>query len=344
MESNGSAGAYRVVDRLLALRGLLRAEPRTREQVFNRLSAYYAEELSETSRDRKLARDLQYLARWGYRKEYDHLAKTYALAAPQIEGDWEEDELIALAALRESFTAGAPYADVVQTLLKKIERGLVERQRKIYTRKPALTIKLAMGEEPLEAAAIRRKLQEAIDAHQRVSFKYRPLDRPQVIPHPDDEPVKLEFYDGHIYLWAYCYKMDRIFDFRVDMIVADSVRILPKRAERRWQRKMIDFQYRLSPKLAARGVTPRFPEIVSYEPQSDGSMIVTARDYSDFWIIREILRYGEQAEIIGPDSLRAKMRRVVEQMAELYGRVVVVAWSGSRVVGKRRVGGGGTGR
>ena len=319
MQVSPAAGAYQVADRLLALRDVLRAQPHTWEQICAQLPEEYSDD--ENGR-RKLRRDLQCLARWGYRKEYDPVAKTYALAVARIEGDWREDELTALAALRESFIVGTPYAEVIQALLQKIEMGLSEAKRRQYARLPALTIKFAAAEEPSPAAATRHKLESAIREHRRVSFRYRPLDRPQVIAHPDDEPVKLEYYDGHTYLWAYCYKVDRIFDFRVDMIVADSVQMLPKRAEGRWQRKMIDFQYRLSQKLAQRGVTPRFPEIVSYEPQSDGSLIVTARDYSDFWIIREILRYGEQAEIIGPDSLRAKMRQVVERMDGLYSRVV----------------------
>jgi predicted DNA-binding transcriptional regulator YafY len=148
------------------------------------------------------------------------------------------------------------------------------------------------------------------------------LDRPRVITHPDDEPLELEFRDGHYYLWAYCFRMNRVYPYRLDAIVEDSLEILPKRAEGRWQPKMVDVQYRVSPKIGARGVSLRFPEVMTIEPQADGSVIVTARAYSDFQAIQEILRYGEQAEILGPDQLRAKMRRVVEQMAGLYGRVV----------------------
>ena len=318
MESNRGASAYQVVDRLLELRDLLRAEPHAWEQIRSHLPDRYP---ADANGKRKLRRDLQYLARWGYRKVYDPAAKTYALAAPQIEYDWTDEELSALAALRESFTGGAPYAETIQTLLKKIEKGLSEARRKHYARKPALTIKFAAAETQSPAAATRQKLEDAIREHRRVSFCYQPSDRPQIIAHPDDEPLELEFREGHYYLWAYCYKMNKVYPFRVDMIVADSAQMLPKRAEGRWRRQTVHFQYWLSPKLAARGPSPRFPEM-DWEPQADGSMIVTAQAYSDFQAIQEILRYGEQAEIIGPDTLRAKMRRVVEQMAELYSRVV----------------------
>ncbi len=323
MESNGGTSAYQVVDRLLALRDRLRAAPLTREQIFARLHNFYSEGASDASRDRKLRRDLQYLERWGYRVIRDRATKTYALTVSQIEHDWTDDELSALAALRESFTAGAPYADVIQALLKKIEKGLIDAKRKQYARKPALTIKFAAAETPSPAAATRQKLEDAIREHRRVSFRYRPSDRPQIIPHPDDEPLELEFRDGHYYLWAYCYKMNRVYPFRVDMIVADSVQMLPKRAEGRWKRQTVHFQYWLSPRIAERGVSPRFPEMdIETEKSSRGGVIVTAEAYSDFQAIQEILRYGEQAEILSPDTLRGKMRRVVIQMMELYGRVV----------------------
>lgn len=320
MISIGGAGAYRVVDRLLALRDLLRAEPLMWEQIRACLPDDYSD---DKNGKRKLRRDLQYLARWGYRKVYDPTAKTYTLAVLQIEQDWTESELSALAALRDSFTRGTPYADTIQALLKKIEKGLNENRHKHYARKPALTIKLATAETQSSATATRQRLEDAIREHRRVSFRYQPSDRPQIILHPDDEPLELEFRDGHYYLWSYCYKMNKVYPFRVDMIVANSVQMLSKRAEGRWKRQTVHFQYWLSPKIAERGVSPRFPEMdIETEKGGRGGVIVTADAYSDFQAIQETLRYGEQAEIISPSALRAKMRRVVEQMAELYSRAV----------------------
>jgi len=310
------AAGYQTMARLLALRDVLRSEPHTWEQIQTRLPDCYTD---DENGKRKLRLDLQCLEQWGYQKDYDRTVKAYSLIALQIDYDWTESELTALAALRESFTKGAPYADTIQMLLMKIEKGLNNRDRKVYARKPALTIKFAAAEEQSSAAATRRKLEHALREHQRISFRYRPSDRPKVIHHPDDEPIDLIFDDGHYYLWAHCYKMNKVYPFRVDMIVPDSVEILPNRAQGGWRRQTIHFQYWLSPKIAARGVTPRFPEM-DWEPQSDRSMIGTAQAYSDFHAIQGVLRYGEQAEILGPDRLRAKMRRVVEQMAEMYGR------------------------
>lgn len=320
IKSLESASAYQVVDRLLALRNILRAGPRTWAQIVPRLSEHYT---NDESGKRKLRRDLQYLKRWGYDVERNAMAKTYALTLAGIEHDWTQEELIALAALRESFVKGTPYAAIIQSILGKIAEGLNEQERKMYERKSVLTIKFETDAEQSLAAITRRQIEDAIRRHQRIRFQNKPADRPKIITHPDDEPIDLYFDDGHYYLWTYCYKMARMYKFRLDMIVPGSIEILPKRAEGRWKPQMLPFQYWLSPKIAERGISPRFPDMDIETDKSDrGGVIITAQAYNEFEAIQGILRYGEQAEILGPDSLRAKMRRVVEQMAGLYGRVV----------------------
>lgn len=321
MNQPKSVGAYNVVDRLLALRDLLREQPQTWENVCKSLPDDYQ---NNESGKRKFRRDLTYLKRWGYRVERDSATQAYTLAMPQIEFSWTDEELAALAALRTSFVEGTPYAKTLQTLLRKIEQGMNRRQAQVYARKPTLTIKFAPTEEQSAMAATRTKLEEAIEQHQRIRFQYKPADRLKIILHPDDEPIELFFEDGHYYLWTYCYKMSRTFKFRVDMIVPNSVEILPKRAEGRWKQQLVHFRYWLSPKIAERGVSPRFPEMVAIDIGSDerGGAIVTAGAYSDFDAIQGILRYGEHAEILDPDRLRVKMRHVVEQMSKLYRRGV----------------------
>lgn len=309
---------YSTVTRLLALRNLLRTEPHTWEQIQTRLPNDYTD---DENGKRKLRMDLQALCQMGCEVKRDRVARTYAVAIRKFEYDWTESDLAALAALRDSFTEGTPHAETIQAILARIEEGLDAKRRQVYARKSPVSIKFAAVQEPSPAVATRQKLEEALTRHQRIRFQYRPSNRPQVITHPDDEPIEIVFEDGHYYLWAYCYKMNKTYPFRVDMIVPDSVEILPKRAEGRWQRQTIHFKYWLSPKIAARGVSPRFPDM-DYDIRSDGSVIVTAQAYSDFYAIQGILRYGEHAEILSPDWLRAKMRRVVQQMGELYSRAV----------------------
>ncbi len=315
-KTHGEQGIYQVVDRLLALRDLLRTEPQTREQIAKQLPEDYS---SDEGGWRKLRRDLHYLELWGYQVVRNKAAKSYFLSRPAIESDWTDEELEALAAVRESFKAGLPYSSTIQAILGRIEQGLDSKRRKLFARKPPLTIRLATVEKMPPGHAAQKKLEEAIRQCQRISFKYRPLGSHEATIHPDDEPMTIEFRDEHYYLVAYCYEARRLLEYRVDQIVPGSVRILPKRAEGNWKRQVVNFKYRLSPLLATRGVTPRF-EMLTCDIQADGSTIVTAQGYGDFWIIREILRYGEQAEILGPPALREQIKRKVEQMMAVYSR------------------------
>jgi len=65
------------------------------------------------------------------------------------------------------------------------------------------------------------------------------------------------------------------------------------------------------------GVSERFMN-QQIHPQDDDSVIVHAEGYSEFRIIQEMLRYGEQAEIIDPPHLREKMTQVAQAMSLLY--------------------------
>jgi predicted DNA-binding transcriptional regulator YafY len=136
------------------------------------------------------------------------------------------------------------------------------------------------------------------------------------------QPVKLVFRDGHYYLWGYSYTRDRYYEFRVDRIERGSLRVLPSRASDPPRRPMLAFQCILSPKLTRGGTIPDFPVIDAMDPQSDGSLLITAQHYADFWIIQEVLRYGGQAEITSPGWLRKKMRETVEAMKGLYDKAL----------------------
>jgi predicted DNA-binding transcriptional regulator YafY len=50
-------------------------------------------------------------------------------------------------------------------------------------------------------------------------------------------------------------------------------------------------------------------------------MMVTAEIGEDdlFWATKTLLRYGENCEVLEPPELVAEMRRVVAEMARVYG-------------------------
>ena len=104
-------------------------------------------------------------------------------------------------------------------------------------------------------------------------------------------------------------------EFRIDRL--KEIELMPGKSSRRRRRATTQFTYRLSWRIASTGVSERFlNQQIDY--QKDGSAIVHAEGYSEFRIIQNMLRYGEQAEIIDPPYLREKMRQVVKVMSGLY--------------------------
>ena len=71
-----------------------------------------------------------------------------------------------------------------------------------------------------------------------------------------------------------------------------------------------DVRVRFSPRIA-RWVAERYPRA---EPQGDGSVVVTFNAASVDWLVRMVLHYGDQAEVLGPPAYREAMRRAVERI------------------------------
>ena len=40
---------------------------------------------------------------------------------------------------------------------------------------------------------------------------------------------------------------------------------------------------------------------------------------SSFWLIREVLRYGKDCEIVSPEAVRDRLKQELEPLCQLYG-------------------------
>jgi predicted DNA-binding transcriptional regulator YafY len=66
-------------------------------------------------------------------------------------------------------------------------------------------------------------------------------------------------------------------------------------------------QVRFSPAIA-RWLQERHPDAVS---QPDGGLVVTYQVASPEWLVRHVLQYGPEAEVIAPASFRVLMKEQV---------------------------------
>lgn len=125
---------------------------------------------------------------------------------------------------------------------------------------------------------------------------------------------------GRHYLLAWCRNASDWRRFRADRVV--EVEVLDDTFTKRSDASRIEdradlFQapdegtdavrVRFSPRIA-RWLAERYPRS---EPQRDGSLVVTFMAASVAWLVRHVLQYGEEAEVLGPPAYREAMRRAL---------------------------------
>ena len=123
---------------------------------------------------------------------------------------------------------------------------------------------------------------------------------------------------GRWYVIAWCEAVQEIRRFRAD-------RILEAKLLAQEFRRQVLFQPVKSPdellsddgtvqatvafsKKIARWLVEKYPGGTS---RADGSYVVTFRVVDPVWLVREVLQYGAEAEVLGPEGLREAVRRMV---------------------------------
>ena len=302
---------YGLITRLMALRDLLRKGPSGRAEICRALPGQYQ---ADASGARRLGRDVSALRQLGYTITIDRSTHAYTLQETSFL-ELSPENVQALALVRETFETLAPISLDVLAALERIVAALPASQRELYFGRPALSIRMKPAADYRPYLKTIRLLQNAIEQSRKIRFVYPVLDERGAITHLGVEPYEIQFFDRHFYLLGFTPHDPEMMEFRIDRL--QNLEIMTNRAARQRSRKTLPFTYRLSERIARMGISERFYN-QRVEIQPDGSAIVQAEGYSAFRIIQDLLRYGEQAELLGPPELRARMGRVVEALALLY--------------------------
>jgi predicted DNA-binding transcriptional regulator YafY len=217
--------------------------------------------------------------------------------------------------VRESFESLTPKSTDVLAALDKVSAALPESARRLYARHTPLAIPLRPAVDYGAHRRTLRVLEDAVAQGRKVSFEYPALDDGTPEWHEGVEPYEVQFFDRHFYVIGFSPARPQIMEFRLDRL--RRVEVLPARTARPRKRATYPFVYRLSARLARQGVSERFLN-QRVQAQPDGSAIVHAEGYSEFRIVQDLLRYGEQAELLSPPRLRSRMARVAAALARLY--------------------------
>jgi len=302
---------YGVITRIKALRELLHKGNYTKKEIFKSLPHYYEEGVAG---DRRLGRDIRALRELGSNILIDKHTHIYSLEEKSFL-HLRDGEVRALSVIRDTFDALKPLSLDVLPVLERIVLALPEGQRHLFHRQVPISILLKPASDYHPYLETIHLLTTAIEKERKVRFVYPAIDTGRPLTHIGVEPYGIQFFDRQFYCIGLSPQAPEIMEFRIDRI--KDIELMPGKASKRRKRATVQFTYRLSQRIARMGVSERFMN-QQIHPQDDGGVIVQAEGYSEFRIIQEILRYGEQAEIIDPPDLREKMTQVVQDMSHLY--------------------------
>ena len=140
-------------------------------------------------------------------------------------------------------------------------------------------------------------------------------------------PYRLMYAEGAWYALAHAAERDAVRLFRVDRMLSaelDGERFEPPAdfdpqpwiaPDGRLYRADEDIEVvvRCSPRIA-RWLAERTP----HEPQEDGGIVVRHRVADVRWIVRHVLQYGAEAEVLEPPEVRALVAEAAERLAALH--------------------------
>lgn len=311
------ASATDFVLRLNALITALRDGPLSLDQLIAALGSTYP--LSRDSARRMINRDITHLNALGIVIERSrHRPPVYTLQGGTPV--FSPEDLRTLALIRDTFGAHHPQTIQVQDLLDRLTKKLIPTEAATYTRQQVLRMPLQPAIDYTPYASLLARLERATSARQALSFTYR-SSLGDVRLHRMVEPYEIEYYERHFYLVAYSHNSGQIHDFRIDRIQDDAsfreLHRLPPGMAR--SRPLITFRYRLAAILAQGEISQRFAQQRVVDTLPNGDVIIEAQGRSDFFIVRTLLKYAGNAELLDPPELREQMRSELRRMTELYG-------------------------
>lgn len=230
---------------------------------------------------------------------------------------WQEGDRVAI-------RSGGPFQRPIRFTgdeLMAMQLGLTSEQA-TGTLSAELAALLASSERATHALAGRGRISpafgnlllDAIGDRRKVEIRYageRSLAGINRIVHP----YQLLEQEGASYLVAWCelaggwrhFRLDRILDVaRLDQAYSARSDFVPAGDSFHAPREGTDrVEVRFSPAVS-RWLKERYPEAVV---QADGGVIVTYLVASPEWLVRHVLQYGPEAEVVGPASYRELMRK-----------------------------------
>ena len=232
--------------------------------------------------------------------------------------------------LPTSHTLHNPFAEDILAFINKLAATLppgqlVHFEHRIH--KPSVHLNLATAADYLPYRKTIDTIEKAILQRQQISFEYTAVrSRQGSVIHAHVDPYYIVHMEGHFYLIGYSNEMNKFFEYRLDRIRGESVEMLAHLIDAVRQRPVVEFSYWIDGDIARRGLSDRWltqtterEEVyVDSEGHEKRRVLVRAKAHNEWRVIQQLLKYGDQVELVEPANLREQMRQVVARMMSFY--------------------------
>jgi len=307
--------------------------------------------------DRMFERDIKVLEEQGFvikkAKARGHLAR-YSLvkgSGPAVPSLFNEEEVDILALLYNLFIDPAasskhphtgvlllpaaeashnPFAEDILGLIKKLAASLAPDQSKHFEeriKRPSIHLNLTTAADYLPCRATIDIIEKAILNRQQIGFNYTSVrSKQESVVHQHIDPYYIIYLDGHFYLIGYSNTLNKFLEYRIDRIQLDSLEMLNNTIDIVRQRPTVEFSYWIDGDIAKRGLSQRWltqttvreEAFIDSQGQEKRRVLVRAKAHNEWRVIQQLLKYGDQAELVEPDHLREQMSQAVSRMMSFY--------------------------
>ncbi len=223
-----------------------------------------------------------------------------------------------------------PFAEDILTFIQKLAATLSHDQLQHFeqrTMKPSVHLNLATAADYLPYRKAIDIIEKAILHRQQISFEYTAVRSKQgMVAHNHVDPYYIVQMEGQFYLIGYINEINKFIEYRIDRIIGNSIEILPHMIDTIRQRPMVEFSYWIDGDIAKLGLSERWltqttereEAYVDREGHEKRRVLVRAKAHNEWRVIQQLLKYGDQAELVEPANLREQMRQVVAHMMSFY--------------------------
>lgn len=137
-------------------------------------------------------------------------------------------------------------------------------------------------------------------------------------------PLKLVYKSKEWYLWAFClkskeyrlFKVNRIVKYSLTGMAFDKTKYTRKFCFTEEAKDMTTIVLRFDARLGFRVHDEFTPEAITKD--KEGNYIVTVKFPEGEWVYGYILSFGNQVEVLSPESIRQRIRALGESIEKIY--------------------------